>query len=252
MNQERVARMAALLIEARRTHSVIAHIPDDARPATLEEGAAVQAEVARRLGASFGGWKVGVPPDTQTYCAPLYDSVIHASLAQIRAADHPMLAIEGEIAFRMARDLPERAAPYRAEEVIAAVAAAHVAIEIGDCRIADFMAAPLGEKVADNMGNGAFVHGDAIADWQHRDLTTLHARLVVNGEIVVDKTSSKTGDTDIIGLLTWLANHLRSRGGLKAGQYVTTGTWTGQYTAHAGDEVTVQFENMGEARARFG
>ena len=41
-----------------------------------------------------------------------------------------MRGIEAEVAFRLGRDLPPRAAPYTRAEVMAALATAHPAIEV--------------------------------------------------------------------------------------------------------------------------
>ena len=53
-------------------------------------------------------------------------------------------------------------------------------------------------------------------------------------------------------LLPWLANHSSKRGvGLRAGDIVTTGAWTGLEIAKAGDEVTARFPGIGEATVRI-
>jgi 2-keto-4-pentenoate hydratase len=53
-------------------------------------------------------------------------------------------------------------------------------------------------------------------------------------------------------LLPWLANEGAARtGGLKAGQWVTTGSWTGVSRGMAGSSVDVNFSSAGEVDLRF-
>ncbi len=57
---------------------------------------------------------------------------------------------------------------------------------------------------------------------------------------------------DMVRLVEWLANTGSVwAGGLKAGQYVTCGSWTGKTLAPAGARVTVAFAGLGEASAAY-
>jgi 2-keto-4-pentenoate hydratase len=52
--------------------------------------------------------------------------------------------------------------------------------------------------------------------------------------------------------MPWLVAHAARHGlGLRAGDVVTTGAWTGLEIAKAGDEVTARFPGIGEATVRF-
>ena len=53
-------------------------------------------------------------------------------------------------------------------------------------------------------------------------------------------------------LLPWLANEGAIRtGGLRAGQWVTTGSWTGLSMGIARSKVDVAFSSVGEVHLRF-
>jgi 2-keto-4-pentenoate hydratase len=53
-------------------------------------------------------------------------------------------------------------------------------------------------------------------------------------------------------LLPYLANEGASRtGGLKAGQWITTGSWTGNTPAPAGSEAVATFGHAGSVSLRF-
>jgi 2-keto-4-pentenoate hydratase len=53
-------------------------------------------------------------------------------------------------------------------------------------------------------------------------------------------------------LLVWLANQgAHWAGGLRAGQYVTTGSWTAKDVVPPGAEVRIVFDHAGEAAVEF-
>ena len=56
----------------------------------------------------------------------------------------------------------------------------------------------------------------------------------------------------MVRLVAWLANvGTHWAGGLKAGQVVTTGSWTGKDLTGPGQEVVAQFARCGAATLRF-
>jgi 2-keto-4-pentenoate hydratase len=105
--------------------------------------------------------------------------------------------------------------------------------------------------VADLQMHGAFVYGAAVADWQRIDFSKERVTLAVDGVVRVERTGSNTSG-DLRRLLPWLANEGAARtGGLKAGQWVTTGSWTGVSLAIAGSQVDVDFSTAGGVHLRF-
>lgn len=215
----------------------------------MAEALAVQREVARQLGVGMGGWKAGVPLKGDPTRAPLFANLIYQSGARIPAADHPMLIIEAEMGFRIARDL-EGDREYTRERIAAAVDAAFCAIEIADSRLENFYTADLFDRVADNMGNGAVVVGSECRDWHGLERSGLRVTLDIGGKRIADKLGGNPSG-DPLSPLVWLANELADQGGLKAGQIVITGSWTGMAPARRGDEVVARLESLGEARVTF-
>ena len=75
--------------------------------------------------------------------------------------------------------------------------------------------------------------------------------IAVDGAVRVERTGSNTSG-DLMRLLPWLANEGAARtGGLKAGQWVTTGSWTGVTLAMAGSTVDARFSTAGRVNLRF-
>jgi 2-keto-4-pentenoate hydratase len=246
MSPAEVERAAELLVAARRARRPLAALPESCRPRSLADAYAIQDAVGRRLG-PVGGWKVGAAGrDDEPRCAPLPAELVLASPTTLAAARFSLLGIEAEVAFRLGRDLPPRERPYGADEVIAAIAAAHPAIELVDSRFTDREGVDKLSALADANSNGAFVYGPAAGGWPRIDWSRQPVELSVDGRRVAGGTGSNPAG-DLVRLVVWLANHCAGRGGLKAGQLVTTGSWTGLIEAPPGSRVVAEFAGLGRA-----
>ena len=76
---------------------------------------------------------------------------------------HRFRGLEAEIAFLMGEDLPPRETPYTREEVVAAIASCHPAIEVLESGLIDPTQAAKMSMIADLQMHGGFVYGDAYA-----------------------------------------------------------------------------------------
>ena len=232
---------AARLLDARRHGTAFAVPPEDV-PQTEAAAYVVQHAVAATLG-PIGGWKVGAsgPADRPT-AAPLPASVIVAAPAQLSPAYSDRL-VEAEIAFRMARDLPPRQAAYTREEVLAAIGSCHPVVEVVQWRIQDWRPASPDLKLADSLGHGGLVVGEPVSDWQAIDFAGLEVTQEIAGQPSKHGRGNPAGD--MIRLVVWLANEGAVwAGGLKAGQMVTCGSWTGISEAAADAPVVVSFAGL--------
>jgi 2-keto-4-pentenoate hydratase len=251
--QERNLMNAAdMLLDARRTNAPIVDLPADVRPTTLDEAYFVQDRMAWAYEA-IGGYKVGaVAPDATPIFAPMPAAWISCSGCELRGMTHRFRGVEAEIAFLLKEDLPPRDKPYTREEVLAAVASCHPAIEVIESGLVDPTKAERLSMIADLQMHGGFVYGDAIPNWQEIDFAKESVRVMVDGEVRVERTGSNTAG-DLIRLLPWLANEGVARTeGLTRGSWITTGSWTGLTLGMAGSSVEVVFSTAGQARLRFG
>jgi 2-keto-4-pentenoate hydratase len=157
----------------------------------------------------------------------------------------PLLGMEAEIAFRFLRDAPLREAPYSYEEVAERVVA-FPAIEIVATRYRDYKGTPLIERVADCMSNGAFVAGESQPAWRTMDLVNIRASLAF-GETVVAQGVGGHVAGDPLRPAVDLVNVLRAGEGVRAGQVMTTGTYTGLHYATPGTRVRAAFDGFGAA-----
>jgi 2-keto-4-pentenoate hydratase len=240
--------LTARLLEARRSGSVIRVAPEEL-PASESDAYAVQRAVARTLG-PIGGWKVGAAgPDAAPNAAPLPASGILPEPAQLSPAYTDRL-VEAEIAFRIGRDLPPRDAAYTRDDVLAAIESCHPVIEVVQWRIADWRQASATLKLADGIGHGALVVGEAVPGWQEIDFAGLAMRQEIGGAAPQQGVGNPAGD--MIRLIAWLADEGAVwAGGLKAGQIVTCGSWTGVTEAGPNVPVVVSFAGLAPVRLRF-
>ena len=248
--EKQLIEAADLLLDARRTGVPIEDLPEALQPKDLDEAYAVQDLIAEAYG-EIGGWKIGAPSAEAT---PLFAPMPLAWIARdgaVIGGVRRYRGLEAEIAFLFGEDLPPRATPYSSEEVVGAIASCHPAIEVLESGLADPMQAALMSKIADLQMHGGFVYGPAVAGWQKIDFKTEHVFIAVDGAVRVERTGSNTSG-DLMRLLPWLANEGSKRtGGLKAGQWVTTGSWTGVTSGDPGSAADVKFSTAGEVHLRF-
>jgi 2-keto-4-pentenoate hydratase len=218
---------AGLLLQARAGGPPLEDLPEDLRPTTVEQAYAIQDAVNRQLG-RIAGWKVSpLRGTTAPNCAPIGAALIHASPARLALSALPAAEVEAEIAVTLAHDLPPRAAPYGPDDLRAAIASVHPALEVVHSRFRDRKSAPQLSVVADSQGNAALVLGPALQDWQGLELGGVAMRLRIGG---VEVAAAEGGfDTaNVLASLAWLANHAVIRcGGLKRGDVVLTGARAG-------------------------
>jgi 2-keto-4-pentenoate hydratase len=248
--ENELMQTAALLLNARRTNKPIDDLPVGLRPVTLDEAYFVQDRLALAYG-DIGGWKIGAPtPDATPMFAPMPLAWIASNHAEL-GGRHRFRGLEAEIAFQLGEDLPAREKAYTREEVVAAIVNCHPAIEVIESGLTDPLKATKLSMVADLQMHGAFVYGAAVANWQAIDFLKEHVVLAVDGVVRVERTGSNTSG-DLMRLLPWLANEGAARtGGLRAGQWITTGSWTGVTLAIACSTVNVQFSTAGDVDLRF-
>jgi len=248
--EQELMSAAAMLLDARRTNTPIDDLPVTLRPVTLEEAYFIQGRLALAYG-EIGGWKVGAPTaDATPMFAPMPLAWIASNDAEL-GGRHRFRGLEAEIAFLIGKDLPPRKTAYSRDEVVAAIASCHPAIEVLESGLVDPAKAERLSMIADLQMHGAFVYGAAVANWQAIDFLMEQVTLAVDGVVRAERTGSNTSG-DLMRLLPWLANEGAVRtGGLKAGQWVTTGSWTGVSRAVAGSRVDVKFSTAGEVHLRF-
>ncbi len=243
-----VSHAVQALLQARRTGTQVAPpfaLPDRAAVYAIQDG------VARATG-PVAGWKVGArTPTAEPNPAPLLAGALVASPARFDGKTMHMIGVEVEISFHIVRDIPARRAPVSRDEALAAVGDAFVGMEIVDTRLANFEKADPEWLLADNQMNHALVVGSSFKEWSSRDWANLPVKLVIDGKTVVEQKGG-LGAVDPVRPLAWMIDHaVRERGGIRAGQAITTGSWTGLRYFLPGTNARGEFEGLGSVEASF-
>jgi 2-keto-4-pentenoate hydratase len=248
MLTEHVDEAARHLCAARRGPP-LHELPPSCLPQSDADAYQIQEAVARQLGEAIGGWKVGAASAAgAAFCAPIWMKMIRPSPASYAAGELRIIGIEAEIAFRLGRDLPARAAGYDRTEVTAG-ATLHPVIEVVDSRYADFRSLDRLSILADNFSNGGLVYGAAVPDWEKLDLGRTAITVTEDGEPFADSAGGAARDPT--AALVDFADLMKGRGGMRAGTVVTTGSWTGLVFTRRGAQIVADFGPLGRVEVVF-
>lgn len=245
---------AARILAARRASGEQgARLPEDCRPQSLDDAFDIQVAVSQALSGRIGAWKCALPLEGRLTAAPIYASTVHTGHPCAVFARDGQVRVEPELAFILGKDLPVRALPYTPEDVDAAIARTHIALELIDSRYtpAEAAQASFAEKLADGLVNqGLFLGPEVDAGWSRiaTDMT-IRVRQASGAERLHEGHHPN-------GLprspLYWLVEFLRSRGhGLHAGQAVITGSYAGSFTLPLNEDIAIQFGELGALTVHF-
>ena len=158
---------------------------------------------------------------------------------------HPKL--EGEIVLELNADLPAKT--LSPEEIVSAVGAFYIALEIPDGSFASEFTAV--DMAADNAGAASYVLGDINPLTPEINLAALSMEMRHNGEVVsTGKASTCMGNP--MNVLVWLQGALARRDEeLRAGQIVYCGSLVPIIQVQPGDTFQAIVEGMGSVSCHF-
>lgn len=269
MNQTtdpRIVEAARWLDAERAQRRTFAPLAGAALPASVGEAYEVQdALVALRCAAGRGprvGHKIALTTPAMRAFVGYNDSIagqvlasaVQRSPATISAGAGVHIGFECELAFLVESDTRAAAPPATRAAIAAHIGGVCAAIELIDDRGADYSrfgkdeGATMLSLAADNAWNHGVVLGDWKNDWQGLDLAALRGVASVNGV----ETGVGHG-RDVLGhpldAMLWIVRHLQTRGrGLRAGEFVTTGSLVTTRFPQLGDRVLFAVDGVGEVR----
>lgn len=154
---------------------------------------------------------------------------------------------EGEIAFTLASDLIGPG--ITPEQVLAAIASAHVCFEIVDSRIRDWKIGII-DTIADNASSGAFVLGPP-CDPRSLDLVGCELIVTKNGQPLSRGFGAAALGSPLISV-AWLANTLGRYGvPLRAGEVLLSGSLVPLEPVRPGDHMHAAVAGLGETEVLF-
>ena len=256
MEPDSIARAADTLAAAWRGHTRIDALPEDCRPATAEEGFAIQQALNGLLGRETAGWKLAhsSPPAmarigvTTPPPGRLFAQTVKKTPAVYGPHELHAPRLEPEFAFLLARDLVVGDGPCTEDQAAAAVANLHLAIEIADSRYHDPKAVGIPSAIADNMGTGGFIIGPVVDDWRTAKLRTGPVRLLVDGEVDAEQMALDDRCDPLLVLAQAATNLARHGETLRAGQYISTGAHITPHPVPLGHVVVADFGDLGQVQ----
>ncbi|WP_448502930.1 2-keto-4-pentenoate hydratase [Sphingomonas sp.] len=252
---EQADRIARAFVDARRQAQALTDYPGT-RPATLDDGYAVQDRAIPMMATAVRGWKVGripAPLDTRLganrLAGPIF-TVIDASDLD-SAGDPPAMpvfrdgfgAAEAEYLIRIAAT-PADPAALTIESVADIVDAVHIGIEIASSPYRGINADGPTVTVSDFGNNHGLVVGAALPGWRDLSFLDWPVETRING-VVAGRASARTMLDGPLGAVAFLARCLAARGlALRPGDWVSSGAVTGVHEVKVGDRVAARFGEM--------
>ncbi len=230
--------------------------------ATRAEAYAVQDQIAALLREKVVGWKVGAAiAAVQRFEG--HDGPIPGRLFASRVYHSPATIpgkrfgighkVECEFAFRARRDLPASGPKHTRESILDALVF-HPAIEIAGSRYNPGTGGRTPrtfDTIADNGGGGAFVFGPAIKDWKGIDFDRLPIEPRIDDGAPIRVYHGEYRRDPVI-IAAELVNDLAARGiGLKAGDYLSTGSLTLPTPIAAGQRFVARFADLAVLEVRL-
>jgi 2-keto-4-pentenoate hydratase len=263
MNLDNREQAAQVIAEYRLRKRALPAFDAHIRPLDIDTGYAIQALANDRLSrAGLGvrvGHKVGATnPVLQRrlhiphpVAGEVFETTVYRRSADLRHAHYVRPGVECEVVVQLEHGLPACKAPYARAEIETAIGACAAGMEIVDDRYVDVRTLGAPTLIADNALDAGVVIGDWVDSWRSLDLPGLVATTTVNGEVAERGTGADVMG-DPINVVLWLANDLSRRGlGLKAGEFIFTGSMTDIVWVRPGDCVITAIAGMGKVNVQF-
>jgi 2-keto-4-pentenoate hydratase len=206
-------RAAARVAEAIGEGRALPPFPQDCRPTTPAAGRRIGALALAELGLVPVGLRLAPDLAAGTEVAgPLVESRLLRSPATLPAPAMPTgRRVTLALLAQLGADLPPRATPYRAGDVLRRIASLHAALDLAETRFADGPP-DLPSHLADLAGLGLVVFGPpARAGWQEA------ARRPLAATLRSDADEAWHGAVEAAAALVRAAEAARQAGGLPAG-----------------------------------
>jgi 2-keto-4-pentenoate hydratase len=261
MNQTLIQSAAKQLLPAWIHTQALAGLDKSHLPQNRADGYRVQQALFQATQDSTCGWKIAATSQAGQkhigVSGPLAGRLMSSRRllpgAQVNLQGNLMRVMEAEFAFRMKRDvLRSDATPLSTAEVMDAVAALHLAIEIPNSRYTAFEHVGEASLIADFACAGHVVIGPEVnATWRDLALDAHKVQVFRQGAWVADGIGANVlGDPR--WALTWLANELQDHGmHLKQGDIVITGTCVVPVPVSEGDQMLADFGVLGQLAVSF-
>ena len=261
---DHITRAARYFYDIHRSRSPLPPTPRDIADVTVDEAYAMQEALHALFIPDRGpiaGYKIALTTPVMqqlmgvdhSIAGAIFAKLVHGSPATLRHNNYTRIAVECEIAMRLATDLPARAKPYTKDDVAEAVEACLPSIELIEDHGCDQYKLVGGRGlIANNAWNAGCVLGPALRDWRAVDLAAVTGVMAINSVEIGRGHGADVMNGHPLHALAWVANTVAARGrSLRRGMIVQTGSVVATQWPKPGDTVSVSFTGLGEASVRF-
>ena len=261
LDTQTIAELGDELYRALKTGRSVAPLTDRVQGITIEDAYHISRNIVRRRvqldGETIVGKKIGVTSKPvqemlgvfQPDFGFLTDTMEYPDGAAIPVAGNLIAPrAEGEIAFRLKRDL--LGPGITEQDVLQATESIIPCFEIVDSRIDDWKI-KIQDTVADNASCGVYVLGQNEVDPRQYDLPKLRMRIYKNGDYHSEGLGSAVQGNPLTAV-AWLANTLGAFDiPFRAGELILSGSLAPLIPVAAGDEVRLEIDGIGDCSCRF-
>lgn len=217
-------------------------------PSTIAEAFAVQTITMADAPAEPVGYKVARSPDGIAVTGRLLPlHIVGDATFPWRAG----VAIEAEIAVRLATALPPRAGGYTRDEVKKAVGSVHLGLEVLDSRLVEGSKSPYLLFLSDRLGNAGYLLGPEVPSALVDDVAGTPLEVTL-GDAVIFADAAKHPAGDVLAwLVDWANREDRPEGSLAAGEIITTGSLCGAVPLATSGLLTITLGTDHQLTANF-
>lgn len=245
--------LAATELLNRRDNDVQAGcLADMMRPNDLEQAFAIQQAMVTLSGQAVGGWKCLLPiSPEQLIAAPILANTVQQQTATcVLKADKGLARIEPEITFILGHDLPAKADGYSDDEIEAAIASCHMALELMKSRFSESANESFYEKLSDCLLNQGLYIGPELDRAKAYQASEINITVSQHG-----KTRTFAGvhpNASSYKAVYWLINYMSKRGvDFTQGQAIITGSYAGIVDVDFDAPVDIEYEGLGSYQITF-
>lgn len=244
------ANAAKELLSRRVSGTKASALPESIRPKSIEDALCIHQEMIKQRPDSVAGWKCLLPFDDKMIIAPIFADTVQTGDVCHLMPEEGKVAIEPEIVFTLAQDLPARETDYSNEEIDAAIGDCHMALELMQKRFAKDSNATFPEALADCLVNQGLYLGPKIDKALAYEASNIKLLLTQNDSV---QEFDGVHPNPLPQLpIYWLINFMSKRGtNFKAGEAITTGSYAGIVEVDFDKETHIVYQGIGEYKVTF-
>ncbi len=220
------------------------------RANSIDDALLIHQEMIKQRTDHVGGWKCLLPLGENTIVAPIFSDTVQSGAECFLMPEEGKVAIEPEIVFVLAQDLPARKEGYTNQEIESAIGDCHMALELMQKRFVKDSGAQFSEGLADCLVNQGLYLGPKIEREAAFSASKIQLSLTQEG-----KTQEFNGvhpNEFPQAPVYWLIDFMSKRGTtFKAGEAITTGSYAGIVEVEFNKETHIIYQGIGEYKVTF-